>query len=180
LRGQYTPAPTLYREYAQFILPFSLDSFKLYITALIHAPIGYRCTLAQFVLEEILSPSAPTARPDDTYALSQEVMIRRFLPYTANSASVVDNAKFAVSVEVLLRMLLDSGLLVWTQELEDAAETGITAREKRASWSFKGGAHGKLKPEEQEAVKLHWKVAEESIRTVIRVVKLQPSASSQE
>ncbi|KAA8905983.1 hypothetical protein FN846DRAFT_949470 [Sphaerosporella brunnea] len=171
-REQYTSAPTLYHEYAQYILPFSLESFKLFVSPFIVAPAGHRCTLAQFVLEACLSANAPPAKKEDNWGINQEVMVRRFLPYPANSPSVVDNAKVAILLETLLNLLLRSEMLYWNQELEDAAEAGIAAREEKASFDHRGHKH---KAEDMEAVKLHWKVAEEGIRTIVKMAKLLTS-----
>jgi hypothetical protein len=82
---------------------------------------------------------------------------------------VVDNAKFAIVLEVLMRLLFRKGYLMWSQALEDAVEKGIAARKNKVSGSSKG-INAKSK-EDIDTVKLQWEVAENCLRLMVKVIK---------
>ena len=145
------------------------------MTTLIPIDISYRCTFVQIILtESLLSSSAPrSSSRRDGFTLTQEAMIHRYLPYTAKSQSVVENAKVAILLDVLLRMLLATNNLVWSPALEEAVECGIAARKKRGVSFKSASAKGK---EDTAAIRLQWSVAEETLRLVVRAVRAQHDA----
>jgi hypothetical protein len=63
--------------------------------------------------------------------LSQEVLERCFLPFPANTSSVVDNAKVSILVEIQFRQFLKSCKCYHTPSLDGAIEKGILARENK-------------------------------------------------
>lgn len=143
------------------------------MTTLIPIDISYRSTFIQIILTESLLSSLAPRRRRDGFTLTQEAMIHRYLPYTAKSQSVVENAKVAILLDVLLRMLLATNNLVWSPALEEAVERGIAARKERGV-SFKNAcAKGK---EDTDAIRLQWSVAEETLQLVVRVVRAQHDA----
>lgn len=145
------------------------------MTTLIPIDASYRCTFIQIILtESLLSSSAPlSSSREDGFTLTQEAMIHRYLPYTAKTQSVVENAKVAILLDVLLRMLLATDNLVWSPALENAVERGIAARKKRGV-SFRN-ASGKDK-EDTAAIRLQWNVAEETLRLVVKVARAHHDA----
>jgi hypothetical protein len=58
---------------------------------------------------------------------------RCFLPFSANTSSVEDNAKVSLLVETLFRLLATHGGIECTAELVAAVDKGIKAREKKCT-----------------------------------------------
>ena len=58
---------------------------------------------------------------------------RCFLPFSANTSSVEDNAKVSLLIETLFRLLAIHGGIECTEELVAAVEKGIKAREKKCT-----------------------------------------------
>ncbi len=91
-------------------------------------------SLTQLLLLRFLPLSAP--RPESVVDrenddLSQEVLERCFLPFPANTSSIVDNAKVSVLVEIQFRQFLKSCRCYHTPSLDGAIEKGILARENK-------------------------------------------------
>jgi hypothetical protein len=91
-------------------------------------------SLTQLLLLRFLPNSAP--RPESVVvrendALSQEVLERCFLPFSANTSSISDNAKVSILVEIQLRQFLKSCRCYHTPGLDGAIEKGILARENK-------------------------------------------------
>ncbi|KAF8534423.1 hypothetical protein BDD12DRAFT_699430, partial [Trichophaea hybrida] len=167
--GQFISPLELYHEIKDYISQYSLRTFKLFVTTLVPVDDGYQNTFNQVILESLLSGEAPPAKRGEDFDLTQEVLIRRFLPYTAKTQSVVDNAKFTIVLEVLVRLLFRKGYLVWSQELEDAVERGIAARKNKVSGSSKG-KDAKYN-EDMDEVNRQWEVADNCLRLMIKLVK---------
>ena len=135
LPGKFTTLPILYDLYLTHIRPLPLATFSLIIS-----PAGLRTfqpaaasTLTQYILRSLISSTAPLPRKDD---LTQEVLEECYLPWPANTMSIVDNAKVNLCVETLLRLLDTVVGIQKCESLTDAVERGIVAREEKAK---KGG-----------------------------------------
>lgn len=131
LPQNFVPLPILYDLYLTQIRPLPLASFSLIIS-----PAGLRAfhpaaasTLTQYILRSLISSAAPLPRRDD---LTQEVLEECYLPWPANTMSIVDNAKISLCVETLLRLLNTIVGIQKCQGLVDAVEKGIVAREDKA------------------------------------------------
>ena len=129
----FTSLNTLYDIYLEHIRSLPMPAFFLIISPpiLSHFAPAAAHTLIQYILRSIIAASAPSPPNDD---LSQDVLEASYLPFAANTSSVVDNTKVSLCVETLLRLLdkhPDVGL-VWTPELHEAAEAGIKARFTKA------------------------------------------------
>ena len=129
----FTSLNTLYDIYLEHIRSLPMPAFFLIISPpiLSHFAPAAAHTLTQYILLSIIAASAPCPQNDD---LSQVVLEASYLPFAANTSSIVDNTKVSLCVETLLRLLdahLDNGL-VWTSGLHEAAEAGIKARFTKA------------------------------------------------
>lgn len=88
--------------------------------------------MTQLVLLRLLPIAAPrpeTVSTEDNDQLTQDILERCFLPFSAQTSSVAENAKVSVLVEYLLRLLFAEGLVCHTPTLDAAVELGIAARE---------------------------------------------------
>ncbi|KAL9131371.1 MAG: hypothetical protein Q9217_000698 [Psora testacea] len=133
LSDHFMSTTTLYDLYLEHIRPLPLPTFSLIIS-----PAGLRpftieaaSSLTQFILRTIISAAAP-APPDDR--LDQNILEQCYLPFPANKANMLDNAKVSLCVETLLRLLdrYTSSGLDWTPELQDAMEKGAEERIRKA------------------------------------------------
>ncbi|KAI9805665.1 MAG: hypothetical protein M1833_005158 [Piccolia ochrophora] len=157
----FLPIDALYNLYTEHIRPLPLPTFTLLLSpTLIPLPPAVRITLTQYLLTTLLTPSAPTppllrrstASPYAD-ALTQATLEKCYLPFAANTASVADNAKVAVCVEALLRLLARYAHVQPTARLRDAVDKGVRAREAKASGDARKGS-GKRRVEEEEKAAL--------------------------
>lgn len=86
-------------------------------------------TLCEVLLYRMRESGAPESTE---YYLTQTKLQECFLPYAANTASVVDNAKVSILLESLIVLLAESNLLHNTPELREAVETGNLNRVAKA------------------------------------------------
>jgi len=149
---------------------FPFASFKLFICTLDMNTI-YQSPLILFILESIISTQSPRSESCGNQ-LTQELLEYRFFPYPANTKSLVENAKVAVLLELLTRMLLREGSLIYSQSLEDAVEEGINARKVKVGTK---GPSGRNKENLKEA-RTQWENTEERLRALVRVVKGRPAS----
>lgn len=164
----YIPIEDLYHEYQEMILRFSISSFVLFTNTLVPADIEYRSSLNQLILATIISSHSPAPRKDESDNLTAKKIIERYLPFPANTNGVIDNAKVAVLLESMLRMLVTEVGMRWSEELEKAVEVGIGARAAKVS----GGGRRAEREAEREA-RWVWEGAEERLRGMVDVLKMK-------
>lgn len=133
----------------EYIRPLPLPSFFVMVSqsTLSHLDPGSASVLIQYLLHKtgLIASKAPEPVCD---FLQQDRLEESFLPWTAKSTSIEDNAKVSLCVETLMRLLhVHTEGLVWTKELEQAVEGGIKARETKAQGKQvqKRGRKGKAK-----------------------------------
>lgn len=128
----FIPIKSLYDLYLDHIRPLPLPTFFLFMAEVARARIFHASvasSLTQYILLTILAADAPQPEND---TLSQDTLEQCYLPFAANTTSIVDNTKVSLCVEALLRLLdfhCDGRGLDWTPDLQDAAEMGIKARQ---------------------------------------------------
>ncbi|KAI4164218.1 MAG: hypothetical protein LQ342_002182 [Letrouitia transgressa] len=156
---------TLYDLYVEHIRHLPLSTFFLLTS---HASLRYftpaaASSLTQYMLRSLIAASAPLPFDDD---LSQTVLEQSYLPFPANTMSIADNAKVSLCVESLVRLLNQHVGLVWSTELHEAVEHGISERESRA----KKAAKGKSKTTGEED-KMWLRASAGRIRGILQMVK---------
>lgn len=127
----FTDLNTLYDNFLEHIRSLPVPAFFLIIsppTLRALAPAA-ASSLTQYILRSLIAASAPLPLNDN---MSQDVLERSYLPYAANTSSVVDNTKVSLCAETLLRLLDYHVGLAWTPGLQEAAEAGIKARTAKA------------------------------------------------
>ena len=91
-------------------------------------------SLSQLITLRLLPNHAPQPRSvcqrksDD---LSQLILEKCFLPFSANTSSTDDNATVSILVESIFRLLLKDTKFCRSRSLKAAIETGILARENK-------------------------------------------------
>jgi hypothetical protein len=163
----FTPLEDLYDMYVEHVRPLPPPSFSLLVLPVLPGVLpAYRSSFNQLLLGTLIASSAPLGNDDD---LSQEILETCYLPFSANTHSVSDNAKVSLLVESLLRLQAVHASLVFTRELEMAVETGVQAREMKA----KGGTRKKrgesLRKEEEHWVYLQ--ASSQRMRDLVETLK---------
>jgi hypothetical protein len=121
----------LYHLFVENIRHLPLPIFQAFVApwALPWFLPAEQSSLCEFLLFRLIESAAPAS--DEAY-LSQEKLEECFLPYAANSASVVNNAKVSILLESLLRLLAEDNMLRNTAKLRQAVKDGIQARNEKA------------------------------------------------
>lgn len=163
----YIPIEDLFHEYQETILRFSISSFVLFTNTLIPADIQYRSSLNQLILATIISSRSPTPRKGESDELTVVKIVERYLPFPANTNGVIDNAKVAVLLESMLRMLITEVGVQWSEELEKAVETGIGARAAKAA-----GSGRRVDRDKEREARWVWYGAEERLRAMVKTLKI--------
>jgi hypothetical protein len=162
---QFIDLHDLYLEYKDSLLPLSLRSFTLFTSTLLPVDSSYRCTLNRLLLDTIISPKAPTAASN--VPLTQELLVTSYLSFPAKSNSIIENAKMAILLEGLMRLLLKSGLLTYSVDLEAARAAGEGERRRRAT-------SGKKK---DDYAKNFLNAAEARMKIIVTMLKAKEPAS---
>ncbi|KAI5853079.1 hypothetical protein DFP73DRAFT_535026 [Morchella snyderi] len=161
----YIDINDLYREYKDIILRFSPSSFMLFTSTFISTQPNYRAALNQLILDTIISSKAPMPKRNETDDLTTEKLMNRYLPWPANTTSVSDNAKVAMLLESMTRLLVTEAGLVWSTELELAVEKGIEERRKKAT------GDRRINKEKEKEARLALEDADGRLRAMIAFLK---------
>lgn len=132
LPHKFTALSNLLGLFCEHIRPLPLPTFFALMSPLqlAHFPPHTAIVLTKSLLNSLIAASAPM--PTDEYPFRQETLERCYIPYTANTSSIADNAKVSLLIEALLRIVDRHKSLSWTPSLQDAVDEGIPAREKKA------------------------------------------------
>ena len=119
-----------------------------------HYPVFVFVSLSQLLLCRMLPNTTP--RPQsiahrENDDISQEILERCFLPFSANTSSTEDNAKVSLLVESLFRLLLKSRPVYHTPSLDEAIELGILAREAKSKTDRRRRETGAKSKHEEES-----------------------------
>lgn len=127
----FTDLATLYDTYLEHIRSLPMPTFFLIMSpsSLRHFATAATSSLTQCILRSLLAASARLP-PNDH--ISQAILEVSYLPFAANTNSMVDNTKVSLCVETLLRLVATHAEFKWTPELHEVAEAGIKARIAKA------------------------------------------------
>jgi hypothetical protein len=122
----------LFTLFIEFIRPLPVPAFQLLVLPSLFPAFSEdaHLTLCELLLQRMLEAAAPNTH-SERY-LTQSKMEKFYLPYAANKASHVDNAKVSLLLESMLRCFFRAGSLQQTPELRKALEAGIEARRRKA------------------------------------------------
>lgn len=140
--SSFLPLYDLYDHSLHFIRPLPLPTFFVLLSqmALTSLTAAAAQSLVQRVLRSLISSSAPCPTHDN---LDQEMLEKCYLPFAANTQSVADNAKVSACVEALVALYQRHCGLVWSEELQEAVEKGVEARERKAKKEGRTKGRGK-------------------------------------
>lgn len=138
----FLPLYDLYDHSLHFIRPLPLPTFFVLLSpmALTSLTAAAAQSLVQRVLRSLISSSAPCPTHDN---LDQEMLEKCYLPFAANTQSVADNAKVSACVEALVALYQRHCGLVWSEELQEAVEKGVEARQRKAKKEGRTKGRGK-------------------------------------
>ncbi|RMY61019.1 hypothetical protein D0863_11420 [Hortaea werneckii] len=128
--------------------------------------INEQSSLDQMLLRPLLASAAPAYHDN---CLTQDDFQTHFAPHAANTHSATDNAKVALLVEDLLRLLWRSGNLEWCEDLQTVVERGIEARREKVAFDGRRKKSQRAK-EDEEAVAVMEKSGERML-VVLDLVK---------
>lgn len=127
----FIPLEELYHLFVENTRHLPLPIFQAFVSpyTLSHFLPAAQTTLCEYMLFGMREDRATDT--DEEY-LNQNKLETCFLPFAASTNSVIDNAKMSITLESLLMLLADSGMLSVTPELKQAVEKGIHARAAKA------------------------------------------------
>lgn len=118
------------------------------------------------LLRPLLASTAPAYHEN---CLTQDDFETHFAPFAANTHSATDNAKVALLLEDLLRLLWRSGNLEWRKDLQIVVVRGIEARREKVAFDGRRKKSQRAK-EDEEAVAMMEKCGERML-VVLDLVK---------
>jgi hypothetical protein len=135
-----TSISQLYTSLSSHIKPLPLSIFPFFLTSTPRslAPLSpapspeHTSAIIESLLLSLLTDKAPTRR--DRGDLNQAILEHHYLPYTANTNSVADNAKVSLCFEVLIHWLAQhaDGGIIWSGHFQESVEKGVKARQDKA------------------------------------------------
>ncbi|RMY91938.1 hypothetical protein D0862_09604 [Hortaea werneckii] len=128
--------------------------------------VNEQSSLDQMLLRPLLASAAPAYHDN---CLTQDDFETHFAPFAANTHSATDNAKVALLLEDLLRLLWRSGNLEWSEDLQTMVVRGIEARKERVAFDGRKKKNHRAK-EDEEAVAMMEKCGERML-VVLELVK---------
>ncbi|KAI6907435.1 hypothetical protein KC318_g4777 [Hortaea werneckii] len=180
--SQLSPATFLDTEdlfdlFTEFLRPLPLPIFQqLVFTSPSPSPddddttrgfgINEQSSLDQMLLRPLLASTAPAYHDN---CLTQDDFETHFAPFAANTHSATDNAKVALLLEDLLRLLRRSGNLEWREDLQTVVVRGIEARREKVAFDGRRKKSQRAK-EDEEAVAMMEKCGERML-VVLDLVK---------
>jgi len=144
----------VYDIYCECIKRLPISAFSQFTSPSLLSPFPAEIivSLNQLLLLRLLPNTAPRpqsiSREEDD-SLSQDVLEKSFLPFSANTSSAEDNAKVSLLVESLFRLFLRSCQVDYTPSLCAALEKGILSRESKIKSDKRKKANAVSRKEEE-------------------------------
>lgn len=123
-----------YNQVVEHLRPLPLPTFSLFLSSSLLSTLQMdtAASLLQSLLGSLVISSAPTPMEDK---MSQAQLETCYLPYSALTNTLSDNAKMSICIEAALGLLLSQNMLSWTASLEEFIHQGINARQKKCAKS---------------------------------------------
>lgn len=127
----FMPTDALYHLFVENIRHLPLPIFQTFVSpqTLPWMTADAQSTLCETLILRMRESAAPTST--DVY-LHQQKLQECYLPYSANTASAVDNAKYSILLEALIILLARNNALRNTPILKEAVMTGNERRFAKA------------------------------------------------
>lgn len=101
--------------------------------------------------------------------MTTEALIKRYLPYSANTTALADNIRVALLVESLMRLMILEDMLKYSPELEKAVQSGVKARAAKVGTTKP--KPGSARAEKEKEMKAIWDGAEARLMALVMVLK---------
>lgn len=128
----------VYDAFSDLIREFPAPTFALYVSppTLSTLAVEAQVSLLRRMLERYLPQAAPDPTDidpdiDQHLGISTQLMTECFLPFAANNVSPDSNAKMSLILETLLMIIMSWGHAEWSEELQEAVDQGVRAREDK-------------------------------------------------
>lgn len=152
------------------IKPIPIPAFQMFFAPSNTLPSSMFVTLTRLLFRRMLPANAPQPHTvlahDGEGGITQAVIEFCFLPFPANTSSVADNAKVSILVESVFRFFIRTCFVFRTPSLNDAIETGVKAREKKAKPDRKKKKDRSALTEEDEDAWDHLEASGERLRSL--------------
>ena len=127
----FMPTDALYHLFVENIRHLPLTIFQTFVSpqTLPWMTADAQSTLCETLILRMRESAAPTST--DAY-LHQQKLQEYYLPYSANTASAVDNAKYSILLEALIVLLARNNALRNTSILRESVMTGNERRIAKA------------------------------------------------
>ncbi|KAL4909016.1 hypothetical protein BDW74DRAFT_145797 [Aspergillus multicolor] len=127
----FMPLLDLYQLFVENIRHLPLPIYQAFVSplALTHFTPAACSTLCELLLYGLRDSAAVDS--NEQY-LTQSKLETCFLPYAAASSSLSDNVKMSITLEALLVLLADQGMIEVTEETKQLTKKGIIRRAEKA------------------------------------------------
>ena len=137
LPNEFISIDELYHLFIENVRYFPLPIFQAFVgrSTLPYFSVAAHTTLCEYLLFHMIEDSAHSTTGGNTEieeSLTQEKLETCLLPFAASKTSVIDNAKVSITLESLLILLMENGMLVISSRLRQAVNRGIEARTQKA------------------------------------------------
>lgn len=156
----------------EYISALPLPAFSLFVSPTPHLLNTALSSLVQVLLIRLLPNSTPTPDNDE---ISQEILETCYLPFTASTSSIEDNAKVSILVETLFRLFIAACPMTATPSLTTAIEKGIEARQARTIDKRRKKAVG-AKAKDEAAQRFWLDSSAERLRNLLHFIKIKGPA----
>jgi len=167
IAGCYVPTKDLFYEFTETFIRLPLPHFHFFTSTLLDTTTEYKCTLNQLILSTIISTRAPVYNG----RLTTTALVNNYLPFEAKTTHLADNARVAILLESLTRLLINANLLEYSQDLQAAVAKGIKSRASKVPKSFaKPGTQKYLLDREIRGI---WSAAETRLKALAEILRIQ-------
>ena len=169
LPGHFIYIEDLYDIFTEYLKPLPLPYFRDFFATLTPTEGSYPTPNHIALLVNTMLPflAAPPNRPD-IIGVTQEQLIKSYLPHAANATSLVENAKMSLLIEHLLFYMWTSSRLTPGPSLAATVEKGIRARKNKAIGDAR--RKDKLGNADETAARVVLEMSAERIRMLVGMI----------